>query len=1007
MKHLLIIVINIIVIVGIAVGVISYANSQHRSSVNIAEQTFVRTTKLIGGIADNYLLDAQTICNSWAQFINANDLTMSEVVDFLGKAKVIDEISDHIVWWDSLQGFSTTENASKPGDFSVNYSGDLSEIFKDISLENDIRITKRYNDPMTGSPVLSFCRKVSVLDDNGEKKDAVLMRVVPISYLSDWWVFPLEHVDAQLGIIQKDGEHIISPDPKKEENLFDYVDSYNQGELDRNTLFNRVQSEESGLFYAKNEYGEDCIWVFNALECENRWDIVVCLPRSKLNAVKTDWFVAGIIVFGLLLILIIDIGYFMLLIKKNRTVRVQLEERALALNNALNSERESKAIVYGMSREYNTLWVVKMPDMDLVLVQDNSGGSDTVFRKIAEKSFNYLEAVREYAENHVASEDRDYFISECCCEDIKDRVKNNGKRIYSVSYRRTAAGKTEYYQINLTIAEGTDDLVMGFRNINDVMEEKQKQADDLAMALSAAEHANRAKTVFLNNMSHDIRTPMNAIIGFTSLAASHIDNQEQVKDYLAKISLSSEHLLSLINDVLDMSRIESGKVKVEEKEMHLPDLIHDLRTMMQASVNAKNQELFVDALDVYHEDIIADRLRLNQILLNITGNAIKFTKPGGMISIRVIEKAGAPKGYASYEFRVKDTGIGMADEFKEHIFEAFSREETSTVSGVQGTGLGMAITKNIVDMMGGSITVNSELGVGTEFIVSLQFRISESAAEDKALTELQGLRTLVADDDLNTCASVTKMLKDIGMRSEWTTSGKEAVFRTQLAVERGDEFNVYIIDWLMPDMNGVETVRRIRGIIGDSKPIIILTAYDWTDIEETAREAGVTAFCNKPLFMSELREVLTAPYKNTKEKNEEASIDFSGKKVLLVEDNELNREIATVILEEAGFSVDCAEDGTVAVEIMKNAEVGQYDLILMDIQMPKMNGYEATKRIRKLPVREIADIPIIAMTANAFEEDKQNALAAGMNGHIAKPIEVPKLVETLAEILKQHNASVG
>ncbi len=529
---------------------------------------------------------------------------------------------------------------------------------------------------------------------------------------------------------------------------------------------------------------------------------------------------------------------------------------------------------------------------------------------------------------------------------------------------------------------------------------QKKTEQSLQDALVQAEQANKAKTFFLNNMSHDIRTPMNAIIGFTSLAAAHIDNKERLRDYLAKITTSSEHLLSLINDVLDMRRIESGKVKLEEAEMRLPDLLHDIKTIVQTNVLRKRQDLFIDAMDVVNEGVVADKLRLNQILLNLLSNAIKFTGDGGTISLRVIEIPCENKGRARYEFRVKDNGIGISPKFQDHIFEAFAREETSTVSGIQGTGLGMAITKNIVNMMGGDIRIISSEGQGTEFIVTLEFKLSSETPKFEALPQLQGLRTLVVDDDPNTCISVSKMLREIGMVPEWTTSGKEAVVRAQDAKEQGSEFSAYIVDWLMPDMNGIETVRRIRHVIGDEKPIIILTAYDWSDIEQEARDAGVTAFCSKPLFMSELRSILANPFKKDAESCESVKYDFKGTRLLLVEDNPLNQEIASTILVEAGFVIDVAENGREAVDRLQEVPADTYKLVLMDIQMPVMDGYEAARCIRKFADPSKANVPIVAMTANAFEEDRQKALDSGMNGHLAKPIDVAKLMNTLRDILK-------
>ena len=525
----------------------------------------------------------------------------------------------------------------------------------------------------------------------------------------------------------------------------------------------------------------------------------------------------------------------------------------------------------------------------------------------------------------------------------------------------------------------------------------------LQVAVEKAETANRAKSTFLSNMSHDIRTPMNAIIGFTTLAISNIDDKDRVKDYLTKTLASSNHLLSLINDVLDMSRIESGKIHLEEVEVNLSDVLHDLKTIVSGQIYAKQLELYMDAMDVTDEDVYCDKTRLNQILLNLLSNAIKFTPAGGTVSVRVRQLAGQVRGCGQYEFRIKDNGIGMSPEFAKKIFEPFERERTSTVSRIQGTGLGMAITKNIVDMMGGTIEVQTAQGKGTEFTVCVPMRAQTEQRPVEKITELEGLKALVVDDDFNTCDSVTKMLVKVGMRAEWTLSGKEAVLRARQSIEMSDVYHAYIIDWRLPDMNGIEVTRQIRSLHDDT-PIIILTAYDWSDIEVEAKAAGVTAFCSKPMFMSDLRETLMSalgqkPADAVQRLLPEKNADFKGKHILLVEDNELNREIAQEILQEYGFLVDTAENGAVAVEKVSTAAPGSYDLVLMDVQMPIMDGYTATRKIRALDDPARAKLPILAMTANAFDEDRRNALESGMNGFLSKPIVIGDLVQELHKIL--------
>ena len=563
-------------------------------------------------------------------------------------------------------------------------------------------------------------------------------------------------------------------------------------------------------------------------------------------------------------------------------------------------------------------------------------------------------------------------------------------------------GERHWFHI---VAMGSD--VNGMKKYILVMSDRtsdKKMNQALAEAVRAAETANRAKSTFLSNMSHDIRTPMNAIIGFTTLAVSNIDNQERVRDYLGKILSSSNHLLSLINDVLDMCRIESGKIHLEETEVSLSDVLHDLKTIISGQIYAKQLDLYMDAVDVANEDVYCDKTRLNQVLLNLLSNAIKFTPAGGTVSVRLKQFPGTQKDSALYEIRVKDNGIGMSQEFAQKLFSPFERERTSTVSRIQGTGLGMAITKNIVNMMGGTIEVQTEQGKGTEVIVRLALRIQPEQHRTERIAELEGLKALVIDDDFNTCDSVTKMLAKVGMRSEWTLSGKEAVLRARQSMELGDAFHAYIIDWRLPDMNGIEVTRQIRSL-GDDTPIIILTAYDWSDIEVEARAAGVTAFCAKPLFMSDIRETLMTAIGQKQEETENpvlpaAGSDFRDRRILLVEDNELNREIAVELLKQYGFRIDTAENGAEAVEKVRHAAPGDYDLVLMDVQMPVMNGYEATKQIRALDDPALAGITILAMTANAFDEDRKKALKCGMDGFLSKPIVLEELIGTLQNNLK-------
>lgn len=542
--------------------------------------------------------------------------------------------------------------------------------------------------------------------------------------------------------------------------------------------------------------------------------------------------------------------------------------------------KEQFAIVEALSRDYLNVYALNVKEGTARVIK-MEGYEIAGLKRDTSQVFPYMPVIQRYAEERVHPEDRKGLLDAFAAKTITQKLESVSE--YVGSYRVVEDGKIHNFQYTFAKTEessaaGGFTVLSGFRNIDELVRREQTQKELLAEALVAAQHANRAKTAFLNNMSHDIRTPMNAIIGFTSLAATHIDNREQVKDYLDKIMTSGRHLLNLINDVLDMSRIESGKVSMDEKETNLLEMLQDLKTIVQSEIEKKQLEFYIDILNVRDEMILCDRLRFNQVLLNIVSNSMKYTKPGGTVRVRVIQTDDRQEGYASYQFRVKDTGIGMSEEFLKRVFEPFEREQTTTVSGIQGTGLGLAITKSVVDMMHGSIQVHSKVGEGTEFIVDLRFRT-------------------------------------VGC-----------------------------------DRHPEEEKRADRIVQEDF---------------------------------------------------------FVGRKILLAEDNEINQEIAKAILEEVGFEIDVVDDGTEAVERIAEVPADTYDLVLMDIQMPRMNGYEATRRIRQMEDPARAAIPIVAMTANAFEEDRQLAISAGMNGHAAKPIDVPRLLAMLRDVLAERDGRAG
>jgi len=692
------------------------------------------------------------------------------------------------------------------------------------------------------------------------------------------------------------------------------------------------------------------------------------------------------------------------MLRQDKTVMVNIlgrditEEKQKEVTD-ISEKRERNQIIDSMSSLFFATYYIDLETESFRAVTQEADN------EIKEKK-NCTEAFRAYAERYVHPDDREEYLQKICCENMKKTLSPE-HRFFALEYRKIANKDGEdmdheWIRATVVLAEmknGKPDKVLYV--VQDVSEIKKKEEQErriLKEAYDSAIHANASKSDFLSKMSHDIRTPMNAIIGMTAIAGTHLDDKERVADCLTKITTSSKHLLSLVNEVLDMSKIESGKINLSEEEFNLSDLVQNMLTMIRPSVQAKQQELMLHIGKINYENVVGDVLRLQQVFMNILGNAVKYTPEGGRIEVEINEKLSNTYGYGCYEFIFKDNGIGMSEEFRKQIFEPFSRAEDSRVSKIEGTGLGMTIAYNIVQMMNGSIDVESREGEGSKFTVTIFLRQRDTVEE--GIEQFADLPVLVVDDDPYDCKAACTILDEIGMKSEGVLSGREAVKLVCRANQAGKDYFAVILDWKMPDMDGIETARAIRREVGPGVTIIILSAYDWSEIEEEASDAGIDGFISKPMFKSRLIYLLkkiTGRENDRKEigKKNFSDYNFEGKRILLVEDNELNREIAEEIIRSTGVIVESAADGKQALEKFQEKDEGYYDLIFMDVQMPVMNGHEAAKAIRKLSRKDAEKIPIIAMTANAFTEDAMASRNAGMNEHITKPLNIEQLMECM------------
>ncbi len=622
------------------------------------------------------------------------------------------------------------------------------------------------------------------------------------------------------------------------------------------------------------------------------------------------------------------------------------------------------------------------------------------------RSSEYQQAMLRYCANYVHPEDQEEFNLATEFDLVKTAVRR--MPIYRHTYRRVYEGHIEYFQV--CFATPGDDfssktIIVAWKDVDDEVREDRRQRDVLLQALQAAERANASKTLFLNNMSHDIRTPMNGIIGMTAIARAHLDDRERVQDCLNKIAGASKHLLSLINDVLDVSRIESGKITLNDETFSLSSHLDTMISMISSRLKEKKLELSVVVSNLVHENVIGDPMRLQQVFSNLSDNAIKYTPEGGHIKLTLEELPSTSSTMAEYRFTCQDDGYGMTPEFLKRVFEPFERADDARVRDIQGTGLGMVIARNAIRMMDGDITAESEYGVGTTFTVTFCLKCQNLAKEDNAA--LADVPILVVDDEPAICESACLSLDGMGMKSDFATSGAEAIEKVELARRAERDYSVVLIDWRMPEMDGIETTRRIRKIVGPDCTLIIISAYDWSDIEDEALAAGADAFIAKPLFRSRLRATLTQALLDEPIETPGTSslftdfsrLNYSSKRILLVEDNELNREIACEVIGETGVMIECATNGAEALQMFKEHASGYYGMIFMDVRMPVMDGHEATRAIRALDRPDAKKVPVLAMSANAFAEDMEASRRAGMDGHIAKPVDLHKLLAAMSRYL--------
>jgi len=795
--------------------------------------------------------------------------------------------------------------------------------------------------------------------------------------------FPLAFYNGQgqSCVVNRQGDILLRPADAEDfyENIFDQLLETRKDPEAVALLREDMSDGKTGSVSLSGDEGE-FLYTYIPVESVEGWYLVSFLPAEAVTVETNQMLSEFQLALGIMLLLLFICAIFILLVWRT-------QQELLVKDRAIDYQTQLFDIF--------TSYLSGNTD-DVYMIIDNETNrldyvSPNVTRVLGLKPDEVLDTLEAQDMAADAEASKAYYA------ELYSMVPGQSARFRSSERVNAVTGERRYFLENAycTLIQGK---VKRVGCLSDRTRERQSQ-NDLAEALHMAQAANAAKSAFLSNVSHDIRTPMNAIIGFLALMRDEVDNPAMVMEYNKRIDSASQHLLSLINDVLDINKIESGSATLNLTEMDLADIIDEINTIIRPQARAKNQTFTIFAPPVRHERLQGDKLRINQILINLLSNAVKYTPAGGAIQLQVEELSQVVDSYSRIRFTVSDNGIGMSEDYLKIIFDPFTREETKAAHEIQGTGLGMAITRSLVDLMGGSIHVESEQGKGSTFTVELELFIQEQEDDPRFWADHSVARVIVTDDDEDVCKGIVRVLSRTGVVTDYATDGRTAVRMMRENREAGHPYDVILLDWKMPNLNGLETARLIRKNYSQKIPILLLTAYDWDEIEDEAMEIGVSHFLPKPFFLSNFKEAIRRVMDSQKERERPRDNAVQGMNILVVDDIEVNRIILVKILSTLGATCDTAGDGQEAVEKFEASQPGTYDLILMDVQMPVMGGYAATRAIRGSSHPSAGTVPIIAMTANAFVDDVREAIASGMDAHVAKPVQVETLKATIRQVI--------